>query len=180
MATGLGFAGVIIDIEGGLREGAMLLEGTVTYQAQAASRAFRGSWTLLDDGVCCRFLRISGPTMRGKKPGCVASRATTGASSRSSSGCCRASPERKKRTQGCSNRRTYEPTKLMVLLMTFCCSAAASARPDLLLPAHFDSLGPTVKMLEMPTGRKFTTLTMAAPAEWCPWCSPVGSAHLCE
>ena len=46
--------GILIDITGGLREGKaadeMMLEGTVTYQAQARSTPFRGTWTPLEDG----------------------------------------------------------------------------------------------------------------------------------
>ena len=42
--------GIIIDMRGGLQDNAMVLEGTVTYQADARSTPFRGTWTPLEDG----------------------------------------------------------------------------------------------------------------------------------
>jgi hypothetical protein len=40
----------IIDIRGGLREGSMVLVGTIYYLYQSVEREFRGTWTLLEDG----------------------------------------------------------------------------------------------------------------------------------
>ncbi len=40
----------IIDISGGLDGDSMVLEGTITYLATAASHGFRGTWTPLPDG----------------------------------------------------------------------------------------------------------------------------------
>ena len=53
--------GVIIDISGGLVDGSMVLTGTITYQAQAASRPFRGTWTPLDDGRVRQFFEEQRP-----------------------------------------------------------------------------------------------------------------------
>lgn len=42
--------GYSIDIEGGLEEGAMALEGSIHYYAQKNSVPFRGTWTPQEDG----------------------------------------------------------------------------------------------------------------------------------
>lgn len=42
--------GYAIDIEGGLKEGAMALEGTIYYYAQKNSIPFKGTWTPQEDG----------------------------------------------------------------------------------------------------------------------------------
>ena len=45
-----GSNGTLIDISGGLSDGVMQLEGTIEYVAQDRIEAFRGTWTLLEDG----------------------------------------------------------------------------------------------------------------------------------
>ncbi|NNC66073.1 MAG: hypothetical protein HKN84_14915 [Gammaproteobacteria bacterium] len=45
-----GSNGTLIDISGGLNDGVMQLEGTIEYVAQDRIEAFRGTWTLLEDG----------------------------------------------------------------------------------------------------------------------------------
>lgn len=42
--------GYSIDIEGGLKDGAMALEGTIYYYAQKNSVPFKGTWTPQEDG----------------------------------------------------------------------------------------------------------------------------------
>jgi len=46
----VGSNGTLIDIAGGLRDGAMYLEGTIEYVADARIEAFRGTWSELSDG----------------------------------------------------------------------------------------------------------------------------------
>ena len=58
--------GVIIDIAGGLVDGSMVLTGTITYQAQAASRPFRGTWTPLPDGRVRQFFEEQRPDEAGE------------------------------------------------------------------------------------------------------------------
>lgn len=48
-------AGTQIDIAGNLRDGAMVLEGTITYLQDARTRPFRGTWTPLADGRVRQF-----------------------------------------------------------------------------------------------------------------------------
>ena len=50
--------GVLIEIEGGLRGGAMVLEGTLT-NAAGSSQPFRGTWTPNDDGSVRQHFEIS-------------------------------------------------------------------------------------------------------------------------
>lgn len=45
----------IIDIQGGLEDGSMVLTGTIFYLAQSAEKPFRGKWTLLEDGRVRQF-----------------------------------------------------------------------------------------------------------------------------
>jgi len=45
-----GSSATLIDISGGMNDGAMRLEGTIEYVAQDRIEAFRGSWTQLEDG----------------------------------------------------------------------------------------------------------------------------------
>jgi hypothetical protein len=47
--------GAEIDIAGGMEEGSMVLEGTITYLRDVRSRPFRGTWTPLDDGRVRQF-----------------------------------------------------------------------------------------------------------------------------
>jgi len=49
----------IIDIRGGLQDGSMLLEGTIIDTDNPAGAAFRGTWTLLDDGRVRQFFELS-------------------------------------------------------------------------------------------------------------------------
>ncbi len=42
--------GTLIEIAGNLEDGSMVLEGTITYLADARTKAFRGTWTPLPDG----------------------------------------------------------------------------------------------------------------------------------
>lgn len=44
-----------IDISGGLRDGSMVLEGTLVQRGHARARKFRGTWTPLDDGRVRQF-----------------------------------------------------------------------------------------------------------------------------
>ena len=48
-------AGTIIEYEGGLKEGAMVLEGTIYYHKSVESAAFKGTWSLLEDGRVRQF-----------------------------------------------------------------------------------------------------------------------------
>ncbi len=45
----------IIDISGGLEDGAMALEGTITYLSTGKSHGFRGTWTPQEDGRVRQF-----------------------------------------------------------------------------------------------------------------------------
>ena len=47
----------IIDIRGGLVEGSMVLEGNIYYLSGDIRRAFRGTWTPLDDGRVRQFFQ---------------------------------------------------------------------------------------------------------------------------
>lgn len=47
--------GVQIDIAGSLRDGSMVLEGTIIYLREGRQRAFRGTWTPLEDGRVRQF-----------------------------------------------------------------------------------------------------------------------------
>lgn len=49
----------IIDIRGGMQDGSMLLEGTIIDTANPAGAAFRGTWTLLEDGRVRQFFELS-------------------------------------------------------------------------------------------------------------------------
>ena len=49
----------IIDIRGGLHEGSMLLAGTIKDAANPDGAAFRGTWTLLEDGRVRQFFEQS-------------------------------------------------------------------------------------------------------------------------
>jgi tetratricopeptide (TPR) repeat protein len=46
----VGSNGTLIDISGGVNDGVMHLEGTIEYVAQDRIEAFRGTWTVLEDG----------------------------------------------------------------------------------------------------------------------------------
>ena len=46
----VGSNGTLIDIAGGIRDGAMHLEGTIEYFAEDRIEAFRGTWSILPDG----------------------------------------------------------------------------------------------------------------------------------
>ena len=48
--------GTIIDMTGGLDGESMVLEGTVTYFANAQQRPFRARWTPLEDGRVRQFM----------------------------------------------------------------------------------------------------------------------------
>ncbi|WP_286831141.1 MULTISPECIES: hypothetical protein [Kordiimonas] len=50
-----GAGGNLIDYEGGLRDGSMVLEGTITYYANGTSFPFRGTWTPNEDGTVRQF-----------------------------------------------------------------------------------------------------------------------------
>jgi hypothetical protein len=50
--------GVLIEIEGGLRDGSMVLEGTLT-DAGGGSQPFRGTWTPNEDGSVRQHFEIS-------------------------------------------------------------------------------------------------------------------------
>ncbi len=45
----------VIDIEGGLVDGSMVLEGEIRYRSNGASNGFRGTWTELEDGRVRQF-----------------------------------------------------------------------------------------------------------------------------
>jgi hypothetical protein len=47
--------GYVIDIEGGLRDGSMVLEGTITDFNDRVPHPFRGTWTPQDDGTVRQF-----------------------------------------------------------------------------------------------------------------------------
>lgn len=53
--------GYMIDIEGGLKDGSMVLEGTVTYYRQNAVRDFRGTWTPNEDGTVRQYFQEFDP-----------------------------------------------------------------------------------------------------------------------
>ena len=55
----VGSGGTIIDIRGGLKDGSMLLEGTIQYVSSGQSNAFRGLWTPLEDGRVRQFFEES-------------------------------------------------------------------------------------------------------------------------
>lgn len=44
-----------LDIEGGLKDGAMVLEGTIWYYSSKQSAPFRGTWTPNEDGTVRQF-----------------------------------------------------------------------------------------------------------------------------
>lgn len=48
-------AGSIIEYEGGLKKGSMILEGKIYYHKSKLSAPFRGTWTLLEDGRVRQF-----------------------------------------------------------------------------------------------------------------------------
>lgn len=48
-------AGSVIDYNGGLIDGSMILKGHIFYQGQDVKAKFRGTWTLLDDGRVRQF-----------------------------------------------------------------------------------------------------------------------------
>lgn len=50
--------GVLIEIEGGIRDGSMVLQGTLTDVA-GEQTPFRGTWTPLDDGAVRQHFEIS-------------------------------------------------------------------------------------------------------------------------
>ena len=47
----------IIDISGGMKDGSMVLEGSIYYLTASTSRPFRGTWTPLDDGRVRQFFQ---------------------------------------------------------------------------------------------------------------------------
>jgi hypothetical protein len=47
--------GMVIDIEGDFSDGAMRLEGTISYEQRGTRRPFRGTWTPLADGRVRQF-----------------------------------------------------------------------------------------------------------------------------
>lgn len=49
--------GYMIDIEGGLKDGSMVLEGEVTYYGQGKSQGFRGTWTPNEDGTVRQYFQ---------------------------------------------------------------------------------------------------------------------------
>lgn len=49
--------GYSIDIEGGLKDGAMVLEGTIFYYGQKATIPFRGTWTAEADGSVRQYFQ---------------------------------------------------------------------------------------------------------------------------
>lgn len=51
----------IIDISGGIREGSMVLEGTIEYLQSGKVFPFRGTWTPLDDGRVRQFFQQQDP-----------------------------------------------------------------------------------------------------------------------
>lgn len=53
--------GYSIDIEGGLKDGAMALEGTIHYYAQKNSVPFKGTWTPQPDGSVRQFFEQYNP-----------------------------------------------------------------------------------------------------------------------
>lgn len=48
-------AGSIIEYDGGIKDGSMVLEGHIYYQQSKQSAPFRGTWTLLEDGQVRQF-----------------------------------------------------------------------------------------------------------------------------
>lgn len=55
----VGSGGTVINIRGGLVDGSMRLEGTIQYLGQGHTNAFRGTWTLLEDGRVRQFFEES-------------------------------------------------------------------------------------------------------------------------
>jgi tetratricopeptide (TPR) repeat protein len=51
--------GIQIQMRGGLSDGSMILTGDILYLASGDQRAFRGTWTPLDDGVVRQFFEES-------------------------------------------------------------------------------------------------------------------------
>ena len=47
--------GTIIEYEGGMNNGSMILEGTIYYHKSEKSAPFKGTWTLLEDGRVRQF-----------------------------------------------------------------------------------------------------------------------------
>ncbi|GHF27279.1 hypothetical protein GCM10017044_22910 [Kordiimonas sediminis] len=45
-----------IDFDGGLKDGSMVLEGTIWYYQNNQTEQFRGTWTLLEDGSVRQFM----------------------------------------------------------------------------------------------------------------------------
>lgn len=56
-----GAGGYSIDYEGGLKEGSMVMEGTIYYYAQATEFPFRGTWTPNEDGTVRQFFEQFDP-----------------------------------------------------------------------------------------------------------------------
>ena len=54
-----GAGGSQIDIRGGMTDGSMVLTGTLTTVKDKSSKAFRGTWTPLDDGRIRQFFEQS-------------------------------------------------------------------------------------------------------------------------
>jgi hypothetical protein len=55
----VGSGGSLIDIRGGLVDGSMLLVGKIQYLGEGRRKAFRGTWTLLDDGRVRQYFEES-------------------------------------------------------------------------------------------------------------------------
>lgn len=59
-----GAGGYSIDYEGGLKEGAMFLEGTIYYYRNKTSFPFRGTWTPREDGTVRQFFEQFNPSTK--------------------------------------------------------------------------------------------------------------------
>ncbi len=55
----VGSGGSLIDIRGGLKDGSMVLEGTIRYVGKKGINSFRGSWTPLEDGRVRQYFEES-------------------------------------------------------------------------------------------------------------------------
>ncbi len=55
----VGSGGSLIDIRGGLKDGSMVLEGTIRNVGKKGVNPFRGTWTPLDDGRVRQFFEES-------------------------------------------------------------------------------------------------------------------------
>ena len=58
----VGSGGSLIDIQGGLKDGSMVLTGTISYVGREGEFPFRGTWTALDDGRVRQFFEQYDPT----------------------------------------------------------------------------------------------------------------------